>query len=85
MSHLIHLEGQQPQLGDLLIMVTDHLLPRMILQVGPPPKVTVPIATNQPITPMEKVTSDRFFVMRVIFPSFEPSEKREKRLHETGN
>ena len=34
MSHLGHLEGEQPYLGDLLTMVTNHLLNGMILQVG---------------------------------------------------
>ena len=33
-SHLGQLEGKQPQLGDLLTMVTNHLLTGMILQVG---------------------------------------------------
>ena len=54
---LIHLEGEQPQLGDLLIIVTDHLLTGMILQVGPPPKSnrsnSYKLINN---TPMEKVT-----------------------------
>ncbi len=34
MSHLGHLEGEQPQSGDLLTMVINHLLNGMILQVG---------------------------------------------------
>ena len=34
-SHLDHLEGERPQLGDLLTMVIDHLLTGMILQVVP--------------------------------------------------
>ncbi len=33
MSHLRHLEGKQPYLGDLLTMVINHLLTGMILQV----------------------------------------------------
>ena len=33
-SHLGHLEGEQPYLGDLLSMVINHLLTGMILQVG---------------------------------------------------
>ena len=33
MSHLGHLEGEQPYLGDLLTMVINHLLTGMILQV----------------------------------------------------
>ncbi len=33
MSHLGQLEGEQPYLGDLLTMVTNHLLNGMILQV----------------------------------------------------
>ena len=33
MSHLGHLEGKQPYLGDLLTMVINHLLTGMILQV----------------------------------------------------
>ena len=32
-SHLGHLEGKQPHLGDLLTMVINHLLIGMILQV----------------------------------------------------
>ena len=32
-SHLGHVEGEQPQLGDLLTMITNHLLNGMILQV----------------------------------------------------
>ena len=32
-SHLGHLEGKQPYLGDLLTMVISHLLTGMILQV----------------------------------------------------
>jgi len=32
-SHLGHLEGEQPYLGDLLTMVINHLLTGMILQV----------------------------------------------------
>ncbi len=34
MSHLGHLEGKQPYLGDLLTMVINHLLTGMILQVA---------------------------------------------------
>ena len=33
MSHLGHLEGKQPYLGDLPIMVINRLLSGMILQV----------------------------------------------------
>ena len=33
-SHLAHLEGEYPYLGDLLTMVINHLLNGMILQVG---------------------------------------------------
>ena len=32
-NHLGHLEGKQPQLGDFLTMITNHLLNGMILQV----------------------------------------------------
>ena len=32
-NHLRDLEGEQPQLGDLLTMVINHLLNGMILQV----------------------------------------------------
>ena len=36
-----HLEGEQPYLGDLLTMVINHLLTRMILQVrGGEPQIT---------------------------------------------
>ena len=34
-THLAHLEGEQPYLGDLLTMVNNHLLTGMILQVDP--------------------------------------------------
>ena len=34
-SHLGHSEGEQPQLGDFLTMVINHLLIGMTLQVGP--------------------------------------------------
>ena len=34
-SHVGHLEGEQPYLGDLLTMVINHLLTGMILQVPP--------------------------------------------------
>ena len=34
MSHLGHLEGEQPYLRDLLTMVINHLLTSMILQVN---------------------------------------------------
>ena len=36
LSHLGHLEGEQPQLGGILTMVIKHLLPVMILQVYRP-------------------------------------------------
>ena len=34
-SNLVYLEGEQPQLGDLLTMVINHFLAGMILQVPP--------------------------------------------------
>ena len=33
-SHLGHLQGEQPYLGDLLTIVINHLLTEMIIQVG---------------------------------------------------
>ena len=42
-NHLGHLEGKQPQLGDFLTMITNHLLNGMILQVGCPPWTVTPL------------------------------------------
>ena len=36
LSHLGHSEGEQPQLGDFLTMLINHLLPVMILPVYGP-------------------------------------------------
>ena len=50
-SHLGHLEREQPYLGDLLTMVIKHLLNGMILQVGRPTAhlrngIITPLKTN---------------------------------------